>query len=120
LAKEISAKRNVDSIVALVQTALRTTATTDEPPDAAIAYLTSPSLQRNSLIDVRVTLPLEQFLDGVGKQQELRAAIQELLQKAPLPDDPSALPLDALVTRLVLSQTIGEQEQAAQATVAIV
>lgn len=112
LGQQIAAKRDVETILGIVKASVGTKdAATDEATRDVAAFLTEPEVERNSLIDNRVTMPLEQFTLAIAQEDALRKAVSQWLHDNPLPDDSSAIPLKALVTRLLMGDAAHDEEQ---------
>jgi hypothetical protein len=118
LRKQIVAKRNAGSMLKIIEATLKGGGEA-EPAAQAAAFLTEPMIERNSLLDTRVTMPLDQFTEQVGEQEELRTAVSKWLAENPLPEDRGSVGLKALVTRLLVSGAARDKAQAAQAAEAI-
>lgn len=118
LRKQIAAKRTSDSMVKIIQASL-TDAENAQPAAQAASFLTEAVIERNSLIDTRVTMPLAQFTEEIGEQSDVRQAVAKFLAENPLPDDPNALSLKKLVTRLLICDAARDTAQAATTATAI-
>jgi hypothetical protein len=131
LAKQIASRRNIDAMVKIITSALNQAepqvADASERPavkDESIAtvgqFLSESIIARNSLLDTRVSMPLEEFIVGVAKEDRLKQEIAKQLKAVPLPEDASSLPLKQLVTRLLVSDAVGETAEAEAASQAII
>ena len=122
LSKEISEKTDAETILNIVKASV---GSTDGSPadgesfDDVAVFLTEPQVQRNSLIDTRVTMPLEEFTPKIAEDNVLREAVSRWLKETPLPADPSSLPLKALVTRLLISDSVNDEDEIAATSLAI-
>jgi hypothetical protein len=85
----------------------------------AAAYLTNPHVQRNSLVDSRVTMPLEEFTLELAENAALGKLVSEWLRETPLPENASSNTLKMLVTRLLICDAVRDGEQAAHTAAAI-
>jgi hypothetical protein len=118
LRKQIAAKRTSESMIKIIEAALKNADGAD-PAAQAGAFLTEPTIERNSLIDTRVTMPLAEFTAEIGGQEDVRKAVAKFLADNPLPEDRNALPLKTLVTRLLICDAASDTQQAAAAATAI-
>ena len=82
----------------------------DEQFDAAVKadvalFLIEPQVQRNSLVDSRVTILLEDFTARIAEDESLQKAVATWLREHPAKKDAS---LKSLVSRLLLCDTVDE------------
>jgi hypothetical protein len=131
LAKQIASRKNIGAMTKIIKGAL--TGSESEPPgggdqDAAtqeeatasvVQFLSEPILVRNSLLDTKVSMPLEEFIDGVVQDERLKKEIAGQLKESPLAKDAASLPLKLLVTRLLVSDAVGEAAEAESTSKAI-
>lgn len=131
LAKQIASRRNIDAMTKIITSAINQPAPENadesaktEVKDESIAtvsqFLSEPVVARNSLLDTRVSMPLEEFIEGVATEDRLKKEIASKLKQMPLPEDAASLPLKQLVTRLLVSDVVGEMVEAEAASKAIV
>ncbi|MEM9659377.1 MAG: hypothetical protein AAF961_13550, partial [Planctomycetota bacterium] len=80
------------------------------------AYLTEPEIQHRSLIDLRVTMPLEQFTLKIADDDSLKQAVTQWLQEHPAEPRHS---LKQLVARLLICRAADAEAEAKAASTAI-
>lgn len=71
------------------------------------------------MVDTRVTMLLEEFTLKISEDDDLRQAVTGWLQDHPLSENLSAVPLKSLVTRLLISDAVKDDEQIATSSTAI-
>ncbi|MCO6045540.1 tetratricopeptide repeat protein [Aeoliella sp. ICT_H6.2] len=123
ISERIAKETTSEAVVEIVESALRPAATESEDgtPDIGVgAYLATPEVKQRSLIDVRVTMPLEEFTEKIKGDEELRTAVSKWLDENSPADTANAMPLKSLVTWLMISNSTENQQQAELATEAIV
>lgn len=131
LAKQIASRKNTGAMVKIITSALNQegpngadAAEQPEVKDESIAtvgqFLSEPIVARNSLLDTRISMPLEEFIEGVAKEDGLKKEIAGKLKEISLPEDAASLPLKHLVTRQLVSDAVGETAEAEAASKAII
>jgi hypothetical protein len=118
LQQQITAKRDNKVMLEILKAALQPGDGQSATAQAA-AYLTDPHVQRNSLVDSRVTMPLEEFTRELAENAALGKLVSEWLRETPLPEDSSTSTLKMLVTRLLICDAVRDSEQAAHTAAAI-
>ena len=119
LAKKIAAKIGPQTIIDVVQSALAPPEASDS--DGISDFLTVPMVRRNSLIDTAVTMPLEEFTQNIAEQPTTKKAVAEWLRDNPLPAETDARTktLKPLVTRLLVGNAVGLDDDVATTAGAI-
>ncbi len=131
LAKQIASRRNIEAMTKIITSTLNQAApeasndsAKTEVKDESIAtisqFLSEPMIARNSLLDTRISMPLEEFIEGVAKEDRLKKEIAGKLQETPLPDAAASVPLKQLVTRLLVSDAVGETVEVEATSKAII
>ncbi len=119
--QQIAEKTTAEVILNLVAEAIERTDDSESESQASVAdaagFLTEPEIQHHSLIDVRVSMPLEQFTLKITEDEALRQAVATWLNDHPV--DPHAS-LSSLVTRLLVCHAAEDEAETASTSVAIV
>jgi hypothetical protein len=115
LAKRIADKTTQRALLPVLTAAAGGTAEagSDEYVVELATYLTDPQILGSSLVDTRVTIPLEEIVLQLRDDKSLREAVAAWLSETPLEADPASLPLRALVSRLVVSDVVKDSDQIA-------
>ncbi len=119
LEKKIAKARNPETLLGIIRSTIEARKTTKDPAELAAVFLTEPQIERTSLIDNQVTMALQQFMGDLGEQDPLRQSITKWLHDTPLPDDRNHLTLKMLVTRLLISCAVSDDDQVAASAKAI-
>ncbi len=115
LATQFAARKHADGMLKIIENALVPVAPqADDIGGEVLAtvsdFLGEPILQRNSLLDTRVSMPLEEFVLGISKDERLKQEVVKKLDELPLAEDAGSLPLKQLVMRLLVSDIVGARE----------
>jgi hypothetical protein len=122
LREQISEKTDAETILKIINAAIAAAgdAGTETSESADVArFLTEPQVQRNSLINTRVSMPLEEFTLKITEDEQLRKAVSDWLEETPLDTDQTLLPLKSLVARLLISDAVKNAEEIAATSLAI-
>ena len=117
LRKQIAANRTSESLLAIIQASL-TDDDISQTAAQAVAILTNPLIERSSLVDTRVTMPLAEFIE-VSRPQDVRDAVSQFLAEHPVPEDAGTRSLKRLVARLLICDAVNDTSQAAATATAI-
>jgi tetratricopeptide (TPR) repeat protein len=117
LRKQIVARRTSESLLAILQASLTDDDTSQAAAQAA-AILTEPLIERSSIVDTRVTMPLAEFMEEIGPQ-DVRDAVARFLAEHPVPADAGTRSLKRLVARLLICDALHDTAQAAATATAI-
>jgi hypothetical protein len=117
LRKQFAANRTSESLLAIIQASLTDDDTSQTAAQAA-AILTEPLIERSSLVDTRVTMPLAEFMEEIGPQ-DVRDAVARFLAEHPVPADAGTRSLKRLVARLLICDAVHDTSQATATATAI-
>ena len=91
-----------------------------QPDGEMLAYLVEPSIQEESLINVRVALPLEEFTAAMMTQENLKECVSEWLDETALTEESTDRSLQVLLARLLVCNAVENEEQGQATAAAIV
>ncbi|REK10953.1 MAG: hypothetical protein DWQ37_16100 [Planctomycetota bacterium] len=117
LREQITQQQDAGTISRLVKATLDDSQDVDDATTTAVAFLTEPQVERNSLMDTQVTMPLAEFTSAIGENKKMREAVSKVLDDLPPPDAQASL--RSLVTRLMISDAVKDEEQAKSSAQAI-
>jgi hypothetical protein len=122
LAKQIANKTDAKAIIKIIDAAIHPSAASDEPDELAdvATYLTSPEIDRQSMIDVQVTMPLVELTYMIADDDKLKQELAKWLADSPLQGEPKEQTLKSLVTRLLICDAVDSDQEVAAASAAVV
>ncbi len=127
LSKQISDKTDEQTILPILEAATNASALGDSHRDGPrpdnnamdmADFLTRPQIERESLINTRVTMPLEEFTVKLAGDKNLAQAVSTWLQTTPI-DETSSRSLKCLVARLLISDAVHDVDGASEIAIGI-
>ena len=123
LSQAITKKITGEALVEIFQKALMSESSDNEggSSNAKLAeYLSTPEVKQHSLIDVRISMPLEELMVSLKEQESRREAVSRWLNEHSPAEQADAMSLKSLVIWLLISNSAENQEQADLSTEAII
>jgi hypothetical protein len=110
------------AVTKIIDAAINPSADGDTANDIAdvAKYLTSPEIERQSMIDVRVTMPFVELTHMIADDDKLKQELAKWLAESPLQGEAKEQTLKSLVTRLLIADAVDSDAEIAATSAAVV